>query len=125
MADIKAIAEELVNLTVKEVNELAQVLKDEYGIEPAAAAVAVAAPAAGAGEAAVEEKTSFDVVLKSAGASKLQVVKAVKESCGLGLKEAKDLVDAAPSKLKEGVAKEEAEALKKALEEVGAEVELA
>ena len=126
MADIKAIAEELVNLTVKEVNELAQVLKDEYGIEPAAAAVAVAAgPVAGGGEAAAEEKTDFDVVLKSAGASKLQVVKAVKESCGLGLKEAKDLVDAAPSKLKEGVAKEEAEALKKALEEVGAEVELA
>ena len=126
MADIKAIAEELVNLTVKEVNELAQVLKDEYGIEPAAAAVAVAAgPVAGGGEAAAEEKTSFDVVLKSAGASKLQVVKAVKEACGLGLKEAKDLVDAAPSKLKEGVAKEEAEALKKALEEVGAEVELA
>jgi large subunit ribosomal protein L7/L12 len=126
MADIKALAEQLVNLTVKEVNELAQVLKDEYNIEPAAAAVAVAAgPAAGGGEAAAEVKTSFDVVLKSAGANKLQVVKAVKESCGLGLKEAKDLVDAAPSKLKEGVAKEEAEALKKALEEVGAEVELA
>ena len=126
MAGIKALAEQLVNLTVKEVNELAQVLKDEYNIEPAAAAVAVAAgPAAGGGEAAAEEKTSFDVVLKSAGANKLQVVKAVKESCGLGLKEAKDLVDAAPSKLKEGVAKEEAEALKKALEEVGAEVELA
>ena len=126
MADIKAIAEELVNLTVKEVNELATVLKDEYGIEPAAAAVAVAAgPAVGGDAAAAEEKTSFDVVLKSAGASKLQVVKAVKESCGLGLKEAKDLVDGAPSKLKEGVAKEEAEALKKALEEVGAEVELA
>jgi len=126
MADIKAIAEQLVNLTVKEVNELATVLKDEYGIEPAAAAVAVAAgPAAGGEAAAAEEKTSFDVVLKSAGASKLQVVKAVKESCGLGLKEAKDLVDGAPSKLKEGVAKEEAEALKKALEEVGAEVELA
>ncbi len=124
MADIKAIAEELVNLTVKEVNELATVLKDEYGIEPAAAAVAVAAgPAAGA--AAAEEKTAFDVVLKSAGAAKLQVVKAVKEACGLGLKEAKDLVDGAPSKLKEGVAKEEAEALKKALEEAGAEVELA
>ena len=124
MADIKAIAEELVNLTVKEVNELATILKDEYGIEPAAAAVAVAAgPAAGA--AAAEEKTSFDVVLKSAGAAKLQVVKAVKEACGLGLKEAKDLVDGAPSKLKEGVAKEEAEALKKALEEAGAEVELA
>ena len=124
MADIKAIAEELVNLTVKEVNELATVLKEEYGIEPAAAAVAVAAPAA-AGAAAAEEKTSFDVVLKSAGAAKLQVVKAVKEACGLGLKEAKDLVDGAPSKLKEGVAKEEAEALKKALEEAGAEVELA
>ena len=124
MADIKAIAEELVNLTVKEVNELATVLKDEYGIEPAAAAVAVAAgPAAGA--AAAEEKTSFDVVLKSAGAAKLQVVKAVKEHCGLGLKEAKDIVDGAPSKVKEGVAKEEAEALKKALEEAGAEVELA
>ncbi len=123
MADIKAIAEELVNLTVKEVNELATVLKEEYGIEPAAAAVAVAAtPAAGA--AAAEEKTSFDVVLKSAGAAKLQVVKAVKESCGLGLKEAKDLVDGAPSTLKEGVAKEEAEALKKALEEAGAEVEV-
>ena len=126
MADIKAIAEELVNLTVKEVNELATILKEEYGIEPAAAAVAVAAgPVAGGAAAAAEEKTSFDVVLKSAGASKLQVVKAVKESCGLGLKEAKDLVDGAPSKLKEGVAKEEAEALKKALEEVGAEVELA
>ena len=125
MADIKAIAEELVNLTVKEVNELATVLKDEYGIEPAAAAVAVAAgPAAGA-TAAAEEKTSFDVVLKEAGSAKLQVVKAVKEACGLGLKEAKDLVDGIPSKLKEGVAKEEAEALKKALEEAGAEVELA
>lgn len=123
MADIKAIAEELVNLTVKEVNELATVLKDEYGIEPAAAAVAVAAgPAAGA--AAAEEKTSFDVVLKSAGAAKLQVVKAVKEACGLGLKEAKDLVDGAPSTIKEGVAKAEAEALKKQLEEAGAEVEL-
>ena len=124
MADIKAIAEELVNLTVKEVNELATVLKDEYGIEPAAAAVAVAAGPA-AGGAAAEEKTSFDVVLKSAGAAKLQVVKAVKEHCGLGLKEAKDIVDGAPSKVKEGVAKEEAEALKKALEEAGAEVELA
>ena len=124
MADIKAIAEELVNLTVKEVNELATVLKEEYGIEPAAAAVAVAAgPAAGA--PAAEEKTSFDVVLKSAGSAKLQVVKAVKEHCGLGLKEAKELVDGAPSKVKEGVAKEEAEALKKALEEAGAEVELA
>ena len=124
MADIKAIAEELVNLTVKVVNELATILKDEYGIEPAAAAVAVAAGPA-AGGAAAEEKTSFDVVLKSAGSAKLQVVKAVKEHCGLGLKEAKDLVDGAPSKVKEGVAKEEAEALKKALEEAGAEVELA
>ena len=125
MADIKAIAEELVNMTVKEVNELATILKDEYGIEPAAAAVAVAAGPAAGGAAAAEEKTAFDVVLKSAGSAKLQVVKAVKEACGLGLKEAKDLVDGAPSKLKEGVAKEEAEALKKALEEAGAEVELA
>mgnify|MGYP000962923954 CR=1 FL=1 len=124
MADIKAIAEELVNLTVKEVNELATILKEEYGIEPAAAAVAVAGPAAG-GAAAAEEKTSFDVVLKSAGAAKLQVVKAVKEACGLGLKEAKEIVDGAPAKVKEGVSKEEAEALKKALEEAGAEVELA
>mgnify|MGYP000168335594 CR=1 FL=1 len=124
MADIKALAEELVNLTVKEVNELATVLKEEYGIEPAAAAVAVAAPGA-AGAAAAEEKSSFDVVLKSAGAAKLQVVKAVKEACGLGLKEAKDIVDGVPSKVKEGVGKEEAEALKKALEEAGAEVELA
>lgn len=125
MADIKAIAEELVNLTVKEVNELATILKEEYGIEPAAAAVAVAAGPAAAGAPAAEEKTAFDVVLKSAGAAKLQVVKAVKEACGLGLKEAKDLVDGAPSKLKEGVAKEEAEALKKVLEEAGAEVEIA
>ncbi len=124
MADIKAIAEELVNLTVKEVSELATILKEEYGIEPAAAAVAVAAGPAAGGAAAAEEKTAFDVVLKSAGAAKLQVVKAVKESCGLGLKEAKDLVDGAPSTLKEGVAKEEAEALKKALEEAGAEVEI-
>ena len=124
MADIKAIAEELVNLTVKEVNELATILKEEYGIEPAAVAVAVAGPAAG-GAAAAEEKTSFDVVLKSAGAAKLQVVKAVKEACGLGLKEAKEIVDGAPAKVKEGVGKEEAEALKKALEEAGAEVELA
>ena len=124
MADIKAIAEELVNLTVKEVSELATILKEEYGIEPAAAAVAVAGPAAG-GAAAAEEKTSFDVVLKSAGAAKLQVVKAVKEACGLGLKEAKEIVDGAPAKVKEGVGKEEAEALKKALEEAGAEVELA
>ena len=126
MADIKAIAEELVNLTVKEVNELATVLKDEYGIEPAAAAVAVAAgPAAAGGDAAAaEEKSSFDVVLKSAGAAKLQVVKAVKEACGLGLKEAKDLVDGAPATVKEGLSKEEAENLKKAIEAAGAEVEL-
>ena len=124
MADIKAIAEELVNLTVKEVNELATVLKDEYGIEPAAAAVAVAAgPAAGAAEAA-EEKTSFDVVLAEVGGAKLQVVKAVKEACGLGLKEAKELVDGAPSTLKEGLSKDEAENLKKAIEEAGAKVEL-
>ncbi len=123
MADLKAFAEQLVNLTVKEVSELATILKEEYGIEPAAAAVAVAGPAAGAA-AAVEEKTSFDVILKSAGAAKLQVVKAVKEHCGLGLKEAKDLVDAAPSKVKEGVSKEDAEALKKVLEEAGAEIEL-
>ena len=125
MADIKAIAEELVNLTVKEVNELAQVLKEEYGIEPAAAAVAVAAGPAAGGAAAAEEKTAFDVVLKDAVAAKLKVVKAVKEQCGLGLKEAKDLVDGVPSKLKEGVAKEEAEALKKALEAEGAVVEIA
>ena len=125
MADIKAIAEELVNLTVKEVQELATVLKDEYGIEPAAAAVAVAAgPAAGGEAAAAEEKSSFDVVLKEAGADKLQVVKAVKEACGLGLKEAKDLVDGAPSTLKEGLSKDEAENLKKAIEEAGAVVEL-
>ena len=124
MADLKAFAEQLVNLTVKEVNELAQILKDEYGIEPAAAAVAVAAPAAGGAEAAAEEKTSFDVVLKSAGAQKLQVVKTVKEQTGLCLKEAKDIVDAAPATVKEGLDKASAEALKKALEEVGAEVEL-
>ena len=123
MADIKAIAEELVNLSVKEVNELATVLKDEYGFEPAAAAVAVAAGPAAAGEAA-EEKTSFDVILAEAGAAKLQVVKAVKEACGLGLKEAKDLVDAAPAKIKEGLSKEEAENLKKAIEAAGAKVEL-
>ena len=113
MADLKAFAEQLVNLTVKEVNELATILKEEYGIEPAAA-----------GAAAAEEKTSFDVVLKSAGAAKLQVVKAVKEACGLGLKEAKDMVDGAPSNIKEGIAKADAEALKKQLEEAGAEVEL-
>lgn len=124
MADIKAIAEQLVNLTVKEVSELAEVLKSEYGIEPAAAAVAVAGPAAGPAAAAEEEKTSFDVVLKSAGANKLAVVKAVKELTGLGLKEAKDLVDAAPGELKKGVSKDEADALKKQLEEAGAEVEL-
>ncbi len=123
MADLKAFAEQLVNLTVKEVNELAQILKEEYGIEPAAAAVAVAAPAAGAA-AAEEEKTSFDVVLKAAGANKLAVVKAVKEQTGLGLKEAKDLVDGAPSAIKEGLPKADAEALKKVLEEAGAEVEL-
>ena len=123
MADIKAIAEELVNLTVKEVNELATGLKDEYGIEPAAAAVAVAAPAAGAADAA-EEKTSFDVILAEVGGAKLQVVKAVKEACGLGLKEAKDLVDGAPAKIKEGISKEEAENLKKAIEESGAKVEI-
>jgi large subunit ribosomal protein L7/L12 len=123
MADLKALAEELVNLTVKDVNELATILKEEYGIEPAAAAVAVAAPAAG-GAAAEEEKTAFDVVLKSAGAQKLAVVKAVKEACGLGLKEAKDLVDAAPSVLKEGLPKAEAESLKKTIEESGAEVEI-
>ena len=124
MADLKAFAEQLVNLTVKEVNELAEILKNEYGIEPAAAAVAVAAgPAAGA-EAAVEEKTSFYVILKSAGANKLAVVKLVKELTGLGLKEAKDMVDGAPSTVKEGVTKDEAEALKKQLTEAGAEVEL-
>ena len=123
MADLKAFAEQLVNLTVKEVNELAEILKTEYGIEPAAAAVAVAAPAAGPA-AVVEEKTSFDVVLKAAGANKLAIVKLVKELTGLGLKEAKDLVDSAPSNLKEGVAKDEADALKKQLEEAGAQVEL-
>ena len=123
MADVKVLAEELVNLTVKEVNELAAILKEEYGIEPAAAAVAVAAPAA-AGEAAPAEKTTFDVVLVSAGQSKIPVVKAVKESTGLGLKEAKDLVDAAPKAIKEGISKEEAESIKSSLEEAGAEVEL-
>ncbi len=124
MADLKKFAEELVNLTVKEVNELAEILKTEYGIEPAAAAVAVAAPM-GAGEAAaVEEKTEFDVILKSAGAQKLAVVKAVKELTGLGLKEAKEIVDAAPSEIKKGITKDEADALKKQLEEAGAEIEL-
>jgi len=124
MADLKAFAEQLVNLTVKEVNELAAILKDEYGIEPAAAAVAVAAGPVAGGAAEVEEKTSFDVVLKAAGASKLAVVKLVKELTGLGLKEAKDIVDAAPSKVKEGVSKEEAESLQKQLTDAGAEVEL-
>jgi large subunit ribosomal protein L7/L12 len=123
MADLKDFAEQLVNLTVKEVNELANILKDEYGIEPAAAAVAVAGPAAG-GEAAVEEQTEFDVILKAAGGSKLAVVKLVKELTGLGLKEAKGVVDSAPAPVKEGVTKEEAEALKASLEEAGAEVEL-
>ena len=123
MADLKSFAEQLVNLTVKEVNELAEILKNEYGIEPAAAAVAVAAPAAG-GAAAEEEKSSFDVVLKSAGANKLAIVKLVKELTGLGLKEAKDMVDGAPSVIKEGLAKADAEGLKKQLEEGGAEVEL-
>lgn len=122
MADLKAFAEQLVNLTVKEVNELAQILKDEYGIEPAAAAVAVAGPAAA--EAAVEEKTQFDVILKAPGGAKLQIVKLVKELTGLGLKEAKELVDSAPKAVKEGVSKEEAESLKSQLEEAGAEVEL-
>ena len=125
MADLKNLAEQLVNLTVKEVNELAQILKDEYGIEPAAAAVAVAAgPAAGGAGEAAAEKTEVDVVLKSAGANKLAVVKLVKDLTGLGLKEAKEVVDGAPSKVKEGVSKEEAEGLKKSLEEAGAEVEL-
>lgn len=125
MADLKDFAEKLVNLTVKEVKELADILENEYGIKPAAAAVAVAAgPAAGGDAAAVEEKTSFDVILKDAGASKLAVVKLVKELTGLGLKEAKDVVDAAPAPIKEGVSKDEAEGLKKSLEEVGAVVEL-
>jgi large subunit ribosomal protein L7/L12 len=126
MADLKAFAEQLVNLTVKEVNELATILKDEYGIEPAAAApVMVAGGAAGAGDApAAEEKTAFDVILKAAGASKLAVVKLVKDLTGLGLKEAKELVDGAPKALKEGVTKDEADSLKKQLEEAGAEVEV-
>ncbi|WP_394330909.1 50S ribosomal protein L7/L12 [Kriegella aquimaris] len=125
MADLKEFAEQLVNLTVKEVNELADILKEEYGIEPAAAAVAVAAGGAGAGEGeAVEEKTEFDVVLTAAGASKLAVVKLVKELTGLGLKDAKDIVDSAPKAIKEGVSKDEAEGIKKSLEEAGAEVEL-
>jgi len=123
MADLKSFAEQLVNLTVKEVNELATILKDEYGIEPAAAAVAVAANGGG-GAAAAPEKTTFDVILKAAGGQKLGVVKIVKDLTGLGLKEAKDLVDGAPKPIKEGVAKEEAEAIKKQLTEAGAEVEI-
>ena len=125
MADLKDFAEKLVNLTVKEVSELADILKEEYGIEPAAAAVAVAAPGAGGGDgAAAEEKSEFDVILKAPGGSKLQVVKAVKELTGLGLKEAKEIVDSAPKAVKEAVGKDEAEGIKKALEEAGAEVEL-
>lgn len=124
MADIKAIAEQLVTLTVVEVTELKNILKDEYGIEPAAAAVAVAGPAAGGDAAAAEEKTAFDIVLKSAGGAKLQVVKVVKEQLGIGLKEAKELVDGAPSTVKEGADKATADALKAALEEAGAEVEI-
>ncbi|MFP9099650.1 50S ribosomal protein L7/L12 [Flavobacterium sp. RHBU_24] len=124
MADLKQFAEQLVNLTVKEVNELATILKDEYGIEPAAAAVAIAGPAAGGDAPVAEEQTEFTVVLKEAGASKLAVVKAVKELTGLGLKEAKDLVDGAPANIKEGISKDEAEGLKKSLEEAGALVEL-
>ncbi|MDZ4683291.1 MAG: 50S ribosomal protein L7/L12 [Saprospiraceae bacterium] len=125
MADLKAFAEQLVNLTVKDVNELAGILENDYGIKPAAAAVAIAAPAGGGGEAApAAEKTEFDVTLKSAGASKLNVVKEVKNLLNLGLKEAKDLVDGAPATLKQGVSKDEAEAIKKALEAAGAEVEI-
>lgn len=124
MADLKAFAEQLVNLTVKEVNELAEILKNEYGIEPAAAAVAVAAGPAAAGAAAAEEKTEFDVVLKSAGANKLQIVKLVKELTGLGLKEAKEIVDGAPATVKEALPKADAENFKKQLTEAGAEVEL-
>ena len=124
MADLKEFAEQLVNLTVKEVNELADILKEEYGIEPAAAAVAVAGGAAGGGEAAAEEKSEFDVILTAAGGSKLAVVKLVKELTGLGLKEAKGIVDSAPAPIKEGISKDEAEGLKKSLEEAGAEVEL-
>jgi large subunit ribosomal protein L7/L12 len=125
MADLKAFAEQLVNLTVKEVNELAKILKDEYGIEPAAAAVAMAGPAAGGGDgAAAAEKTTFDVILKAPGGAKLAIVKIVKEITGLGLKEAKDLVDGAPKPVKEGIAKEEANSIKQQLEEAGAEVEI-
>jgi large subunit ribosomal protein L7/L12 len=124
MADLKTFAEQLVNLTVKEVNELADILKDEYGIEPATAAVAVAGPAAGGSDDGAEEKSEFDVILKAAGGSKLAVVKLVKELTGLGLKEAKEIVDGAPKAIKEGVAKDEAEAIKTQLEGAGAEVEL-
>ncbi len=124
MADLKKFAEELVNLTVKEVNELAKILKEEYGIEPAATAVAVAGPATGAAAAVAEEKSTFDVILKAAGAQKLQIVKLVKDITGLGLKEAKAVVDAAPGPVKEGISKEEAEAIKNQLVEAGAEVEL-
>ncbi|WP_340202804.1 50S ribosomal protein L7/L12 [Ascidiimonas sp. W6] len=124
MADLKEFAEQLVNLTVKEVNELADILKEEYGIEPAAAAVAVAGGAAAGGGEAAEEKSEFDVILKAAGGSKLAVVKLVKELTGLGLKEAKDIVDGAPTAVKEGISKDEAEGLKKSLEDAGAEVEL-
>jgi len=124
MANLKDFAEQLVNLSVKDVNELATILKEEYGIEPAAAAVAVAGPAATGNDAGEDEKTEFDVILKAPGGAKLQVVKAVKELTGLGLKEAKDIVDSAPKAVKEGVAKDEAEGIKKALEEAGAEVEL-
>lgn len=124
MANLKDFAEQLVNLSVKDVNELATILKEEYGIEPAAAAVAVAGPAATGDDAGGDEKTEFDVILKAPGGAKLQVVKAVKELTGLGLKEAKDIVDSAPKAVKEGVAKDEAEGIKKALEEAGAEVEL-
>ena len=124
MADLKKLAEELVNLTVKDVNELADILKDEHGIEPAAAAVAVAGPAADGDAGAVEEKTEFDVILKAPGQAKLQIVKLVKELTGLGLKEAKGVVDSAPAPIREGVTKEEAESLKTQLEEAGAEVEL-
>lgn len=124
MADLKAFAEQLVSLSVKEVNELAKILKDDYGIEPAAAAVAVAAPAAGGGAAAAEEKTAFDVILKSGGANKLAVVKIVKDLTGLGLKEAKDLVDGAPKPVKEGISKAEADDIVAKLKEAGAEVEV-
>ena len=124
MADLKSMAEALVNLTVKEVNELAEIMKEEYGIEPAAAAAVVAGPAAGGGDGGAEEQTEFDVILKAAGSSKLAVVKLVKELTGQGLKEAKGIVDSSPATLKEGVSKDEAEALKTQLEEAGAEVEV-